>query len=43
MATFVWAPANKLGGKKWCKSNPGSNGREERSPGPLLLTIKQSR
>jgi hypothetical protein len=39
MATFVWCPANKFGGKKWCENNPGSNGCEERSPCPLLLMI----
>jgi hypothetical protein len=40
MTTFVWHPAKKFGGKKWCQNNPGSNGREETSPGMLLLTIK---
>jgi hypothetical protein len=38
--TFLWCPAKKFGSKKWCQNNLGSNGREEMSPGPLLLTIK---
>jgi hypothetical protein len=40
MATFVWSPAKKFGGKKWHQNNPGSNGREKTSPCPLQLTIK---
>jgi hypothetical protein len=40
MATFVWRPAKMFGGKKWHQNNPGSNGQDETSPGPLLLTIK---
>jgi hypothetical protein len=39
MATFVWRPADKFGGRKWRENNPCSNGREERSPGLLLLMI----
>jgi hypothetical protein len=39
MATFVWHPV-KFGGKKWRQNNLGSNGWEETSPTPLLLTIK---
>jgi hypothetical protein len=27
MPTFVWRPAQKFGGKKWCQNNLGSNGR----------------
>jgi hypothetical protein len=37
---FCMAPAKKLDGKKWCQNNLCSNGQEETSPGPLLLTIK---
>jgi hypothetical protein len=40
MTTFVWHPAKKFGSKKWRQNNPGSNGWEETSSGPLLLTIK---
>jgi hypothetical protein len=40
MATFIWCSAKKFGGKKWHQNNLGSNGREETSPGPLLLMIK---
>jgi hypothetical protein len=40
MATFVWCPAKKFGGKKWCQNKIGSNWWYETSPSPLLLTIK---
>jgi hypothetical protein len=40
MAIFVWRQTKKFGGKNWCQNNPGSNGREETSPGSLLLMIK---
>jgi hypothetical protein len=40
MANFVWCPAKKFGGKKWCQNNPGSNEQEETPLGPLLVTIK---
>jgi hypothetical protein len=40
MTTFIPRPPKKFGGEKWHQNNPGSNGREETSPGPLLLTIK---
>jgi hypothetical protein len=40
MATFVWRPTKNFGGKKEHQNNPVSNGREETSPGWLLLTIK---
>jgi hypothetical protein len=40
MATFVSCLAKKFGAKKWRQYNLGNNGREETSPGPLLLTIK---
>jgi hypothetical protein len=40
MATFVWCPAKKFGGKKWHQNNHGSNVREETSLGSLLLMIK---
>jgi hypothetical protein len=40
LATFVWCPAKKFGGRKRCQNNSGSNGQEETSPAPLLLTMK---
>jgi hypothetical protein len=33
---FCMVPSQKV----WRQNNPGSNEREETSPGPLLLTIK---
>jgi hypothetical protein len=40
MTTFVWCPTKKFGSKKWHQNNPASNGREETSLAPLLLTIE---
>jgi hypothetical protein len=40
LATFVWCPTKKFGGRKRCQNNSGSNGQEETSPAPLLLTMK---
>jgi hypothetical protein len=40
MTTFVWCPAKMFDSKNWRQNNPGSNGWEETSPGPLLLMIK---
>jgi hypothetical protein len=40
MPTFIWRPTKMFGDKKWRQNNLGSNGREETSPGSLLLTIK---
>jgi hypothetical protein len=40
MATFIWHQARNFGGKKWHQNNPGSNGRNETSPGLLLLMIR---
>jgi hypothetical protein len=37
---FCMMPKQKFGGKKWRQNNPSSNGWDETSPGPLLLTIK---
>jgi hypothetical protein len=34
------AQPQNFGAKKWCQNTPGSNGQEETSPDPLLLTIK---
>jgi hypothetical protein len=37
---FYMAPNQKVWWQKMVPNNPGSNGREETSPGPLLLKIK---
>jgi hypothetical protein len=39
MTIFIWHPAKKFDDNKWHQNNPGSNGWEETSSGPLLLMI----